>query len=70
MEHTDTIHPDMISEFTHTEEFALKMKAWSFLRAKRFGMTVAKVEALFGITNDVAMQYEREWAEVHNYVYA
>ena len=71
MKTAEHIYPSMISEYTHTESFALKMKAWSFLRCHRgLGMSADKAEAIFGITLEVASLYEEEWATKHGYVLA
>jgi hypothetical protein len=69
MKPAEYIYPEMISEYAHTKEFALKMKAWSFLKCQRLGINVSKIEALYGITKEVADRYEEEWASLHGYVY-
>lgn len=70
MKDTELIHPNMIPEFTHSEPFALKMKAWSFLRCRHLGMDIVKIESLYGIKEEVANSYEAEWAQAHGYILA
>lgn len=69
MKAPEHIHPNMISEFAHSPEFALKMKAFNYLDCRHIGMTPAESKALYTVDEDFANRYETEWAYVRGHVY-
>jgi hypothetical protein len=69
MKAVEYIHPNMISEFAHTADFALKMKAFQYLDCRHLGMSPTDSEALYNITEQVANRYEEEWVNTRGHIY-
>ena len=70
MKNAEYIHPNMISEFAYTEEFALKVKALQYLDCRHLGMSAAESESMYNITEEIASRYEGEWAHLRGLIFA
>ncbi|MGY2132715.1 hypothetical protein ACW9KT_10830 [Hymenobacter sp. HD11105] len=69
MKTTEHIHPNMIAEFAHSPEFALKMKAFNYLDCRHLGMSATESQALYSVSEGFANRYEAEWTRVRGHVY-